>query len=109
MFICNYIVEIGIGFVFNSESYCFYYFNWEIRYVCLFSRRLGIQCRVVSFSGVRYDFFEFVRMENFINWIAVDGESISVKRNILINVCGYVIGYFEVKQCDSLVVICMID
>ena len=109
MFICNYTAEIGTGPVFNSESYCFYYFNWETRYACPPSRRTGTQCRVVSPSGVRYDLSELVRMENSTNWIAVDGESISAKRNILINVCGHVTGHPEAKQCDSSAAICMID
>lgn len=91
------------------ESYCFYFFSWIIKYVCLFSRRIGIVCRVESVFGVRYDFLEFVRMENVFNWVVVDGESSIFNKLIFINVCGQLIFRIEIKQCDSGFVICMID
>ncbi|XP_022790425.1 cation-independent mannose-6-phosphate receptor-like [Stylophora pistillata] len=109
MFSCDPHAKIGTGPVFNSESYCFYYFDWKTRYACAPSRRTGTQCRVVSPLGVRYDLSELVRMENSTNWIAVDGESSSSNKKILMNVCGQVTGNPDAKQCDSSAAICMID
>lgn len=108
MFICDYHAGIGHP-VFNSEIYCFYYFDWRTKYACPPTRRTGTQCRVESPSGLRYDLSELVRMENAPNWIAVDGESSDSNNEILINVCGQLTTHPEVKQCDSSAAICMID
>lgn len=109
MFICDYHAGKGHP-VFNSESYCFYYFDWRTKYACPPSRRTGTRCRVESPSGVRYDLSELVHMENSTsNWIALDGESSSSNKQIYINVCGQVTFRKETQQCDRAAAICMID
>lgn len=110
MFICNYHVDIGKP-VFNKESYCFYYFDWETTYACPPSRRTGTRCRVESPSGVRYDLSELVRMEQEANWLALDGEASSSDKQIFVNVCGQLTSRNESRQCESVraAAICMIE
>lgn len=87
MFKCSFNEDLG-KFVFSFENYCFYYFVWKIKYVCLLSCCIGIDCCVESFVGICYDFFEFVRVKKELNWIVLDGESSSFEKMIFINVCG---------------------
>ncbi|KAL9969231.1 hypothetical protein ACROYT_G021424 [Oculina patagonica] len=106
MFICDYHAGKGHP-VFNSESYCFYYFDWRTEYACPPSRRTGTACRVEGPSGLRYDLSELVRMDNASNWIALDGESSSSDKQIFINVCGQLMPHQETNQCDRASAICM--
>lgn len=107
MFICDYHVDKGHP-VFNSESYCFYYFDWRTKYACPPSRRTGTRCRVESLSGVRYDLSELVRMDED-NWIALDGETSNSDKKILVNVCGQLTFRNETRPCDRAAAICMFE
>ena len=108
MFKCNYAVDKGKP-VFNSESYCFYFFDWETKFACPPSRRTGTRCRVESSTGVRYDLSELVRMDQEPSWLALDGESSSSGKQIFINVCGQLTSRNETRVCETAAAVCMVD
>lgn len=106
MFKCDPHVDKGQP-VFDHEEYCFYYFNWKTKYACPPSRRTGTECRVESSAGLRYDLSELVRMNDQPNWLALDGETSSSDKKILINVCGQLTTQNETQGCETGAAICM--
>ena len=108
MFKCNYHIDKGKP-VFNSESYCFYFFDWETKFACPPSRRTGTRCRVESPTGVRYDLSELVRMDQEPNWLALDGESSKSDKQIFVNVCGQLTARNETQVCETAAAVCMFE